>query len=217
MPNSKKGIPILCFSFLLLISPLVFGGKYNQVVDIGALMPRFDDLPSVDGTTLSSSNLKEDVVVLVFLADHCPWVRGMDGDLVKLVDQFKGRSVRVVGVSVSHLPEDKLPGMKEHAVKYGYNFTYVYDESQDLGRKLGATHTPEYFVFNKERKLVYTGLLYDSPAQMRSDGSINYTRGTPTRYYVKEAIEAALAGRPAPEPETRAQGCTIEYQRGDRE
>ncbi len=211
MQKRKHVVQVLSLLSLLLISDAAFGGKFNQMVDIGAPLPRFENLPATDGTKLSSSDLKEDVVVLVFLADHCPWVRGMDGDLVKLVDQFKGRSVRIVGVSVSHVEEDKLPGMRLHAARVGYNFTYVYDESQALGRALGATHTPEYFVFNRDRKLVYTGLLYDSPASMRTDGSINYTRGTPTHFYVKEAVEAALAGKPAPEPETRAQGCTIEY------
>jgi peroxiredoxin len=213
MLGRKQGFPVFCFLSLLMILPAAFAGKYNQIVDIGAPLPRFDNLPATDGSKLSSSNLTEDVVVLVFLADHCPWVQGMDGDLTKLVDQFKGRSVRIVGVSISHLEQDRLPGMKIHAAKVGYNFTYVYDESQELGRKLGATHTPEYFVFNKARKLVYMGLLYNSPASMRSDGSINYTRGTPTNLYVRDAIEAALAGKPVSEPETRAQGCTIEYQK----
>ena len=213
MRSFKQAFRVFCFLSLLLASSAASAGKYNQVVDIGSALPAFNSLPAIDGTKLSSSNLKEDVVVLVFLADHCPWVRGMDGDLIKLVDQFKGRSVRIIGVCVSLMEQDKIPWMKIHADKVGYNFTYVYDESQDLGRKLGAAHTPEYFVFNKERKLVYMGLLYDSPASMRSDGSINYTRGTPTHFYVKDAIEAALAGRPAPEPETRAQGCTIEYQK----
>src|SRR5512136_2258900 len=106
----KQGIHVFGFLFLLLISTIAFAGKYNQVVEIGSPLPRFDNLPATDGTKLSSNDLKDEVVVLVFLADHCPWVRGMDGDLVKLVDQFKGRNVRFVGVSVSHLEEDKLPG-----------------------------------------------------------------------------------------------------------
>ena len=144
--------------FAIALLPLVacgslYAGKYNRVVDIGAQLPEFRNLPATNGTKLSSSDLKEDVVVLVFLANHCPWVRGMDGDLVKLVNEMKGRSVRIVGVSVNHREEDRLPAMKIQAAKRGYNFTYVYDESQDLGRKLGATRTPEYFVFNKQRKL----------------------------------------------------------------
>ena len=203
------------FAFLLLVLIVVtpgFAGKYNQVVDIGAPMPQFDKLPATDGTTLSSRDLKEDVVVLVFLASHCPWVRGMNGDLVKTVEEFKGKSVRFVGVAVNHRDDDRLPAMKQHASQFKYNFTYVYDESQELGRKLGATRTPEYFVFNKARKLVYMGLLHNSPAQMRSDGSVNYTKGAPTEFYVKDAIESALAGKLTATTETRASGCTVEYE-----
>jgi peroxiredoxin len=196
---------------VLVCATALYGGKFNAVVDIGAPMPQFNDLPTTDGNTLSSKDIKEDVVVLVFLANHCPWVKGMDGDLVKLVGEFKAQSVRIVGVSVNHRQDDRLPAMKEHAARNNYNFTYVFDESQEVGRKLGATKTPEYFVFNKDRKLVYMGAIHNSPAQMRGDGTVNYTKGEPTAFYVSEAIKASLKGNPAPEAETRAQGCTVEY------
>ncbi len=186
-------------------------GKFNTVVDLGAPMPEFANLPGIDGKTHSSADIKESVVVLVFLANHCPWVRGMDGDLVRLAEHFKGKDVRVIGVSVNHREDDRLEAMKAHAARVGYNFTYLYDESQALGRRLGATRTPEYFVFNKQRRLVYMGALHNSPASMRTDGTVNYTKGEPTEFYVRDAIEAALAGRPAPVDETRPQGCTIEY------
>ena len=198
---------------VLLCATALCAGKYNTVVDIGAPMPRFSNLPATDGTMLSSKDIREDVVVLVFLANHCPWVKGMNGDLVKLVDEFKGQSVRVIGVSVNLRQEDRLPAMKEHAALYKYNFTYVFDESQEVGRKLGATRTPEYFVFNKDRKLVYMGAIHNSPAQMRGDGTVHYTKGEPTQFYARDAIKAALAGKPAPEAETRAQGCAVEYNR----
>jgi peroxiredoxin len=189
-------------------------GEYNTVVDIGAAMPAFSNLPATDGSTLSSVDLKDDVVVLVFLACHCPWVNGMDGDLVKLVGEMKGKSVRFVGVAVNHRDDDRLPAMKEHVKKRGYNFTYVYDESQNLGRALGATRTPEYFVFDKSRKLVYMGAIHDSPARMGRDGEVHYTRGEPTTFYVKDAILDTLAGKKVATPETRAQGCTVEYESG---
>ncbi len=200
---------VLC-ALVLLAAPS-WAGRYNRVVDLGAPMPNFENLPATDGTTLSTSDLKADVVVLVFLANHCPWVRGMDGDLVHLVDHFKGRSVRFVGVSINHRQDDRLPAMKIHAAKAGYNFTYVYDESQNLGRDLGATHTPEYFVFGKDRKLAYMGLLHDSPAMMRRDGSVHYTQGAPTHFYVRDAIDDLLAGRPVQVGETAPRGCSLEY------
>jgi peroxiredoxin len=176
-------------------------------------MPSFSDLPTTDGGTLSSDDLDEDVVALVFLANHCPWVRGMDGDLVRLVDQFEGRSVRVVGVSVNHREEDRPGPMKTHARKAGYNFTYVFDESQELGRALGATRTPEYFVFDENRKLVYMGAVHDSPARMTNEGDIRYTRGEPTTFHVRDAINETLAGKPVALAETRAHGCSIEYEK----
>lgn len=187
-------------------------GRYNAVASIGDAMPTFSDLPAVDGSTLSSSDLDEDVVVLVFLANHCPWVRGMDPDLVALSHEFEGQSVRVVGLAVNHRPEDRLPAMKEHAAEFGYDFSYVYDESQETGRALGATRTPEYFVFDGDRKLVYMGAIHNSPARVRTDGSIAQTNGDPTEFYVHDAIEDVLAGKPVSVAETQAHGCSVEYQ-----
>jgi len=187
-------------------------GQYNRIVDLGDPMPDFENLPATDGSRLSASDLKASVVVLVSLANHCPWVRGMDGGLVSLVEQFRGQDVRVVGFAVNHREEDRLPAMQQHALKAGYNFTYVYDESQQLGRDLGATHTPEYFVFNSERRLVYMGLLTNSPARETRSGGISYINGEPTGFYVADAISATLEGRPVSPAETRAHGCTVEYE-----
>ncbi len=196
----------------LTVALPLFAAKFNSVVDIGAPMPEFSNLPAVGGSTLSSGDLKEDAVVLVFLANHCPWVKGTEQDLIKVVNDFRGQSVRFVGVSVNHRTEDALEAMKARAQEKGYNFTYIYDHSQELGRKLGATRTPEFFVFNQQRKLVYMGLLHNSPASMRSDGTVNYTKGSPADFYLKDAIQAVLNGGPIPVSETRPQGCSIEYE-----
>jgi peroxiredoxin len=196
----------------VLPCPALQAGEYNAVIDIGAPMPQFSDLPATDGTTLSSSDLEEEVVILVFLANHCPWVKGMDPDLVKLGDAVQSDKVRIVGVSVNHREDDRLPAMKEHAAQAGYNFTYVYDESQELGRALGATRTPEYYVFDKDRMLVYMGLLHNSPASRRRDGTIYYSEGEPTQFYVEDTVKALLAGEEVTVAETRAHGCSVEYE-----
>jgi peroxiredoxin len=197
---------------LTLAAGTLVAGKYNAVVQIGTKAPAFNNLPAIDGKSYSMSEFKEDVVVLVFLANHCPWVRGGERDLIQLVNDFKGRSVRFIGIGVNLRPEDTLPAMKDRASKAGYNFLYLHDPSQEIGRKLGATHTPEYFVLNKERQIVYTGLLTNSPAVM--EGSTpRYVSGQPKDFYVRDAIDAALAGRPVTVTETRAQGCTVEYTR----
>jgi len=101
--------------------------------------------------------------------------------------------------------------MKEHAAKAGYNFLYLHDPTQEVGRKYGATRTPEFFVLGKDRRIAYMGLLHNSPAQMLSDGTVRHTNGEPTQHYVRDAVLAALGGKPASVAETRAQGCTVEY------
>lgn len=200
------------FISLVLAWSSAAAGEFNSVMDIGDSMPAFANLPATDGSTLSDSDLKAQVVVLVSLANHCPWVRGMDADLVNLVKAFADADVRVVGFGVNHREDDRLPAMAEHGRRVGYNFTYVFDESQALGRALGATRTPEYFVFNAARKLVYMGLIHDSPARQTKEGEIRHINGEPGEAYVAEAIRATLADEPVSVPETRAHGCTVKYE-----
>ncbi|MEE4175825.1 MAG: thioredoxin family protein [Xanthomonadales bacterium] len=197
---------------LLLAATVGLAGQYNTILDIGDPMPGFTNLPATDGKIYRSGDFGADVLVLVSLANHCPWVRGMDQGLIDLVDAFEGQSVQVVGFSVNRREDDRLPAMVEHGDRVGYNFTYLYDESQELGRALGATRTPEYFVFDADRKLTYMGLLHDSPARETRSGDIMYTNGEPTQFYAQNAIRATLAGQPVDPAETRAQGCSVKYE-----
>lgn len=208
----RRWITPAILALLLSVPAIAAAGQYNMVMNIGDAMPVFENLPTTDDKMLSSADLAESVVVLVSLANHCPWVKGMDSGLVGLVDQFKGQDVRVVGFAVNRRDDDRLPAMKEHAEKAGYNFTYAYDDSQELGRKLGATRTPEYFVFNAERKLVYMGLLTNSPARVTRSGEVSFINGDPTDFYVAEAINATLAGEKVNPAETRAHGCSVKYE-----
>ena len=207
----RTALTVLLVGGAAVLSPGAFAGKYNAVISVGDPMPEFSRLPNVSGDTLSSSDLKSDVLVFMSLANHCPWVKGMDADLVKLTDSYDGKSVSFVGMSFNHRDDDRLEAMKEHAKKNGYSFDYVFDESQEFGKALGAVRTPEYFVFNSERKLIYTGLLYDSPAKMNRDGTVKYTKGEPTRFYVADAINAALEGKMPEVSETQAHGCSVKY------
>ena len=195
----------------IFLTPVSISGQYNSIVSIGDAMPEFNDLPSISGDSISSADLKEDIVVFVSLANHCPWVRGMDKDLVALSEQFKNDSVQIIAFSVNHREDDRLPAMVKHAKKVGYTFEYIYDESQQLGRELGATRTPEYFVYNKDRKLVYMGAIHDSPAKMNNDGTIKHTNGEPQEFHVEHAIQSTLAGKDFMPKETRAHGCSVKY------
>jgi peroxiredoxin len=188
-------------------------GQYNTVMNIGDAMPSFADLPTVSGETLSSAHIKEDVVVLVSLSNTCPFSRGIEPDLIALVDKFQDKSVKVVGMSFNINSLDKMPAMQERAKESGFNFAYLRDESQDLGRALGTSVTPEFFVFNGDRELVYMGLLHNSPAMEQGPGESVYLRGEPEDFYVEDAIEHALAGTEdqLEVRETSAYGCTVEY------
>jgi peroxiredoxin len=208
----RRGTGLFFLLLCGLTAPALWpAGKYNTVVEIGMAAPAFKDLAGIDGKTYSLTDFKEDVLVLAFLANHCPWVRGGDKDLVKLLHEFKDQSVRVIGLGVNLRQDDALPAMKEHAAKAGYNFLYLHDPTQEIGRRFGASRTPEFFILNKERRIVYMGLLTNSPALMERDGSVRYTNGDPKEFYVRDAIRATLAGKPVPVAETRAVGCTVEY------
>jgi len=210
--NRRKAVSAWTVLAVLLAATTAGAGTYNEVVSIGDSLPEFENLPAIDGSQLSSKDLETEIIVLVFLANHCPWVRGMNADLVEFVGALPQEKVQVVGVSVNHIDADRLPAMKDHAEKYGYNFTYVYDESQELGRALGATRTPEYFVFGRDRNLAYTGLLHNSPAMERQDGTISYTQGEPSEFYALDAVMALIDGKPVAVTETRAHGCSVKYE-----
>jgi thiol-disulfide isomerase/thioredoxin len=209
-----KKFPLIAAVFGAIVfmasAGFLYGGKYNSVIDIGMKGPAFSNLPATDGKSYSMSDFKEEVLVLVFLADHCPWVKGGEPDLIKIVNDYKGKSVRFAAIAINLRPEDMLPAMKTRAQQAGYNFVYMHDDSQEIGRKYGATHTPEYFVLDKNRKVVYTGLLTNSPALLEGSRP-RYTNGTPSLFYVRDAIDAAAAGRAPQVTETRPQGCTLEY------
>ena len=204
-------IRFVAFCLVALIQLPAVAGTYNQVVSIGDEMPDFTHLPSTWGATVSASDYSDyDVLVLVSLANHCPWSNGADGDTSELARRFADQNVAFLGFSVSHREEDKLPAMIEHAEQADYPFNFLYDESQELGRALGATATPEYFVYNSDRELVYTGLLHNSPATNRG-GSLRYTEGEPTDHYVRDAIQATLEGEEVAVKETQSFGCVVEY------
>lgn len=202
---------------LLLVGTLGAGhlsaGEYNSVMNIGDPLPAFSNLPTTSGATLSSSDIKEDVLVLVSLSNACPFAVGIEGDVKKLVDSFAGDSVKVVGMSFNAGALDHMPAIQTRAKEQNFNFAYIRDESQALGRALGASVTPEFFVFNKDRKLAYMGLLHNSPAMENGPGKVAYLRGDPTDFYVEDAVRHILADNEDKivVRETSPYGCTVEY------
>jgi peroxiredoxin len=180
-----------------------WAGKYNKAISVGDKAPDFSGIPAIyngEDTSLSLSDLKDDVVVLVFLANHCPVVQMYEDRLIDFVSDYKGKGVRVVGVSVNDIDEDRLPGIRKYTKLHKSNYVYGYDESQAMGRAYGATNTPQFFVLDKERKIRYTGTLDDNQNEAKA-----------TKTYLRDAVNALLKGETPAIEETRPQGCGVKY------
>jgi len=203
---------LLSLAALALVASPAFAGKYNKVLNIGDKAPSFDALPAVNGdaadTSVSLADVKEDVVVVAFLANHCPAVVATEDRFIDLAKQFKGQSVKVIGISVTAAPGQKevddIPAIKSNVKKKGYNFVYAYDESQASGKAYGAAATPTVIVLDKARTVQYMGALDDS--------TMNEAKVSKT--YVKDAVTALLASKEVEVKETRPQGCGISYVQG---
>ena len=193
---------------LALAASPAFAGKFNKTVSVGDKAPTFSGIPAVMGdqdTSLSLSDIKEDLVVVVFLANHCPVVLNCDDRIIEFANDYKGKNVKVVGVSVSDQTVDKIPGIKAHVAEKKIPYIYGSDETQAIGRAYGATNTPQFFVLDKSRTIRYMGVMDDSP---NVEAKVKKT-------YLRDAVDALLAGKNLKdagiEEETRPFGCGVSY------
>lgn len=192
---------------IALASPAFAGERSNsnKVLKIGDKAPTFSGIPAHapggGDASLTLDDLKEEVVVVVFLANHCPVVLANDDRIIDFVDDYKDKNVRVVGLSVNDIEEDKLPGIKKHMAAKEINYVYGYDESQAVGRAYGAVVTPSFFVLDKDRVIRYMGLMDDNTMD----------ESKVTKRYLRDAVDAVLAGEDLAVEETRPTGCGIEY------
>jgi peroxiredoxin len=172
-------------------------------VSVVATAPTFD-LPGVDGRSHSLEEYAEaPVLVLVQSCNHCPYVLAWEGRINDLQRDYGDRGVRIVAISSNDAdayPADSFAAMQEHAREAGYVFDYLYDASQDVARALGSERTPEAFVYDSDRRLVYHGAVDDN----RDETAV-------TTHYLRDAIEAALVGESPPVAETPPVGCTVKW------
>jgi peroxiredoxin len=163
--------------------------------------PTFD-LPGVDGNRHSLDDYADTpALAVVWSCNHCPYVQAWEGRMVELQQDFGDRGFRLVAISsndADSYPEDSFDAMKERAVAQGFNFDYLYDEDQSVLNAYGAERTPEVFLFDRDRRLVYHGAIDDS----RDEDEV-------TQRYLRDAIEAVLAGEEPPVTETPPVGCSV--------
>jgi peroxiredoxin len=193
---------------LALVASPAFAGKYNSAINVGEKAPSFEGIPAVKGTedtSLSLADIKEDVVVLVFLANHCPVVTAYEDRIIDFANDYKDKNVKVVGICVTapgtpQFSSDNLDAIKARIKDKGYNYVYGYDETGKIGKAYGAVVTPQFFVLDKDRVIRYTGA---------SDDHNNEARAS--KQYLRDAVDAVLAGETVEESETRAFGCGVKY------
>jgi len=195
----------LSLAVLALVASPVLAGEFNKVISVGQKAPSFAGIPAVMGAKEASLDLnnlaKDDVVVLVFLANHCPVVTAYEDRIIDFANDYKNKGVKVVGVCVDVVNEqDKLPGIKQRVKEKGYTFVYGYDDSQEVGKAYGATNTPQFVVIDKDKTIRYTGAMDDNQNEAKA-----------TKQYLRDAVDAVLKGDSPEVKETRAVGCGIRY------
>ena len=165
--------------------------------------PAFD-LPGVDGRNHALADYADaPALALVQSCNHCPYVQAWEGRMMELQREYGPRGFRLVAISSNDAdayPEDSFAEMRARAERQGFNFDYLYDEEQAIARALGAERTPEVFLFDADRRLVYHGAIDDS----RDERSVSSR-------YLRDAVEAVLAGDTPPVSETPAAGCTVKW------
>jgi peroxiredoxin len=173
----------------------------QKKLKIGDAAPAWSDIVGIDDVKHSLADYKKaDFVVLVFTCNHCPVAAAYEDRLVQLQKDYEAKGVQVIAVNVNNLAADKLDRMKVRAKEKGFNFPYLYDSSQMIGRDYGATCTPHVFLLDKDRKLVYTGRIDD-----------NQTLAKVKKQDLRAALDALLAGTKPAETVTLQFGCTIQW------
>ena len=179
----------------------------STMLPLGSTAPDFD-LPDPDGKHHRLQEADGSPGVLVtFICNHCPYVKHVNERLSALTSEWMDRGLTVFGIAsndVEAYPEDAPPRMAAVAAEVGYRFPYLYDEDQSVARAYRAACTPDFFLFDADRKLVYRGQFDDSrPGGAEATGAD-----------LAAAVEAVLAGAPVPEAQRPSMGCSIKWKPG---
>jgi peroxiredoxin len=199
-PRCRSTAALIALCVFPLASP-ARAADFNKRVDIGDKAPQFADLEGTDGKRHGLPDFADaKVLVVAFTCNTCPMARSYEKRFVEFAREYQDDGVTFVAINCNTGPADRLEAMKERASERGFEFPYLHDPSQAVGRAYGATVTPHLFVLDKNRRIAYMGAFDDKqdPAKVK-------------RRYVRDATDALLAGREPEIAETRQFGCAIQY------
>lgn len=181
----------------------------STMLPLGTTAPEFSLPNPASGATVSLADFADDKGLLViFMCNHCPFVVHLRSALAEFGTEYRAKGLGVVGISsndVSTHPDDGPDKMGAEAESAGYTFPYLYDEQQDAAKAYRAACTPDFFLFDRDRKLVYRGQFDDS----RPDSGIEITGAD-----LRAAADAVLAGEAVPEEQKPSIGCNIKWKAG---
>jgi peroxiredoxin len=181
----------------------------STMLPLGTKAPEFT-LPDTNGRAVSLSDFNESKALLVvFMCNHCPFVKHILKEMVALISQYQKKGLAVVGINsndIANYPDDSPEKMAECAKEQGFTFPYLYDETQEVARSYHAACTPDFFLFDKDKKLVYRGQMDDS----RPGNNIPVSGSD-----LKKALDAVLAGKLPDKNQLPSMGCNIKWKSGN--
>jgi peroxiredoxin len=173
---------------------------------IGSSAPEFN-LSGVDGKKYSlNSFVDKRALLVIFSCNHCPYVQAYENRIKQIQEDYISEGVTVVAINSNedvNYPDDSFENMKKRATEQKFNFLYLRDDDQSVARAYDATHTPEIFLFDKDRKLAFHGKIDDNwqePSKVQNN-------------YLRNALDELLIGKEISVPETFTIGCTIKWKK----
>jgi peroxiredoxin len=179
------------------------------MLPLGTRLPSFR-LPDLDGRFVSPDDVRDSQALLIaFICHHCPFVRHIRQEFARVCREYQSRGVAVIAINsndIVEFPEDGPEGMRQEARDAGYSFPYLFDESQDVAKAFRAACTPDLFLFDAARRLVYRG---------QFDGSRPRNAVPVTGQDLRAACDALLEGRDLPATQRPSIGCNIKWKHGN--
>ncbi|MBI3195164.1 MAG: thioredoxin family protein [Ignavibacteriae bacterium] len=176
----------------------------TKQLHINCSLSPFSGLPAVDGKNYSSNDFHSEILVIVFSCNHCPYVQAYEERMMAFQNEYASKGVQLVAINSNdevNYPEDNFESMVKRAKLRNFNFIYLRDENQTVAESFGATHTPQFFVFDTARKLCYSGKFDDNWKDAQAV----------KEHYLRDAVDALLAGNEVNVKETYSIGCTIKW------